>query len=178
MKNFRIIAAASLFALVSAAMAQTDTLTVSGTVPGPTVSVTISNTSGADFGTTYAIGQLSTSSYVYGNPFILKLTYANVTTSVALAISGTQANYDLAYSFLAATGTTPTEQTQQAFGTIGTVTTSGTATDVYAKGTNNVAFDGFNADTLNATAFKIGARAQNTAVVGLSTTVTITATVN
>lgn len=178
MKLIKITGILALVALLSTALAAdgTDTVTASGTKPAASVSVqlmTAANTP-ADFGTAYSIGQLNSSTYSYGPGFFIKVTYANVGSSVAVAFSGSQTNYDLAYSYQpSGAGTTA----DVAFGTVGTVNTTGSATDTYVKGTGSTAFTGFDVST-SATTFKIGARSTDAAAVDLSTTVTITVTVN
>lgn len=175
MKFARFITAALFAAVLSTALAADDTLTVSGTKPAPTATVTLMTDAAtpADFGTTYSLGQLNNSTYTYGSNFLVKVSYDNVTTSVALSFSGTATNYALAYRHLQPAGTTTADM---AFGTVGTVTTSGTATDTYVSGTTTTAFDGFDT-AANATRFAIGAKSTAAATADLSTTVTVTVTV-
>lgn len=175
MKFARLFAVAAFFAIISPAFAQTDTVTATGTLPAPTVSVTLETDTAtpADLGTTYALGQLNNSTYTYGSNFLVKTTYANVTTSIGLAISGSQTNYDLAYRHNQPTGTVTSDA---AFGSVGSVNISGAATDTYVSGTATTAYDGFSA-AAEATRFAIGARSTTAAAVDLSTTVTLTVTV-
>ncbi|MFD1731943.1 hypothetical protein ACFSC4_14105 [Deinococcus malanensis] len=165
--------------LASGALANTgtDTVTATGTVPAPTVSVVLMTDAAtpADFGTGYALNQLNNSTFAYGSNFLIKLTYANVTTNVSLALSGSQANYLLAYRHTPSGGTLTSDVP---FSTsVGTATASGTATDTYASGATTTAFNAFGTST-GATRFAIGAKSTTAAVTSLSTTITLTATAN
>jgi hypothetical protein len=189
MKHLKSIGIIAILALAALGFAQTDGLTVTGTKPGATATVTLTNTSGVDLGagaTAYALGQLSTTAFTYGTGFLIQVDYTNVASSVGLDISGSQTDYTLAFQHKASGATNPT--TDIAFSatatSIGSASVTGSASDVYAKGTGNAdpalstAFNGFNADSLNATVFNVGAKAATTAAVNLNATVTITATAN
>lgn len=171
----RFVTVLLLTALFASGLAADDTVTVTGTKPAPTASVTLMTdvATPAEFGTTYALGQLNNSTYTYGSNFLVKVTYANVTTSVALAFSGSQANYELAYRHNQPGGSVTADV---ALGTVGTVSTTGAATDTYVSGTTTTAFDGFDT-AANATRFALGAKSTTAATSDLSTTVTITVTV-
>ena len=175
--RFALIALTGL-SLASGALAATGTaaVTTTGTVPAPTVSVALTDTTGTALPATYAIGQLNNTSFTYGSNFLVQLTYANVVTNVSLALSGTQSNYLLAYEHTPSGGTLTSGVS---FATsIGTVTTSGTATATYASGITTTPFTGYSTTTTGATSFAIGAKATTAAVVGLSTPVTLTVTAN
>ena len=175
MKSARLFAVAALFAIISLAFAQTDTVTATGTQPAPTVTVTLMTDAAtpADFGTSYAIGQLNNSTYAYGPNFLINTTYANVTTSIGLAISGSQSDYALAYRHNQPAGTVTSDV---AFASVGSVNISGAATDTYVSGTTTTAYDGFST-AVDATRFAIGAKSTTAAAVALNTVVTITVTV-
>jgi hypothetical protein len=189
MKYIKSIGIIAILALAALGFAQTDELTVTGTKPGATATVTLTNTSGVDLGagaTAYAIGQLSTTAFTYGSGFLVQVDYTNVGSSVGLNISGSQADYTLAFQHKASGATNPTPDVtfSATATTIGSASVTGSAADMFAKGTGNAdvtlskAFDGFTADNLNATVFNVGAKAATTAAVDLNATVTITATAN
>lgn len=173
------LSALAALTLASGALAATgtDTVTATGTVPAPTVSVVLMTDAAtpADFGTAYGMGQLNNSSYTYGSNFLIKLTYANVTTDVSLALSGSQTNYNLAYRHTPSGGTMTSDVPFST--TVGTATASGAATDTYASGATTTAFNAFSASG-TATKFALGALSTTAAVSGLSTTVTLTVTAN
>jgi hypothetical protein len=100
-----------------------------------------------------------------------------VTTSVGISISGSQTNYSLAYKHTPKLGTTPATTSDVAFGSIGSVSITGAATDTYVKGTDTTAFNGFSTASADGTVFAIGAKSTTAATADLSTTVSITATV-
>lgn len=190
MKSLKfIIVTTTLLALAATGLAQSDGLTVTGTKPGATATVTLTNTSGVDLGagnTAYALGQLSTTAFTYGTDFLIQVDYTNVASSVSLDISGNQTDYELVFQHLANGATNPTKDI--AFSatatTIGSASVTGDDANVFAGGTGNTdttlskAFDKFVVDNLNATKFAVGAKALASAAVGLNATVTITATAN
>jgi hypothetical protein len=189
MKHVKQIAIIALVALATFGLAQSDSLSVTGTKPAATLSVTLTDTAGTDLGagaTAYPLGTLTTTGYTYGSEFLIYVTYENVPASVALSISGSQANYDLAYKFLAkstaATASAATYTEGVAFGSLGSASVSGAASNQIAQGdrdaTPPVAFNGFTTTTGDGTKFAVGAKAQTTASVDLAATVTITATAN
>jgi hypothetical protein len=189
MKQFKILVVSALLALAAFGLAQSDGLTVTGTKPTATLSVVLTDATGTDLGagtTTYALGQLNNSSFTYGGEFLIYVTYDNVPASVALAISGSQTNYSLAYKFLAkstlATASTATYTEGVAFGSLGSAAVAGSAANQIAQGdrdaTPAAAFNSFTTVTGDATKFAVGAKSSAAASVNLGTTVTITATAN
>lgn len=181
MKHIKSLGIIALFALAAAALAQSDGLSVSGTKPAASVTVTLTDASGVSLGTgntAYSLGALKTDAFTYGADFLVQVTYDNVASSVSLAISGSQTNYTLAYRHLTPNATGGAYTNDVAFGTIGSASVSGSSGATFATGSTTTAFNAFNADNLNGTKFGIGAKGSTAASVDLATVVTITATAN
>ncbi|MFK7604125.1 hypothetical protein ACI3L1_18155 [Deinococcus sp. SM5_A1] len=185
--NLLKLALLGTFALASGAFAATSTgtLATSGTAPAATVSVFLVDTAGTTAVSSLDLGTLNNTTYTYGSgTFKIKMTYANVATSVSLALSRTETTpdttYTLAYKFTPeAAGTPGTPVSDVAFGTsIGTFTTTGTVTDNFAKGSGTAAFNSVSAAANDGTIFAIGAKSSTASYTALSATVTLTATAN
>lgn len=145
---------------------------LAGTASAQTVSLQLLTdaTIPAAFGSSYPLGQTRTDGYVYGSSFLIGLSYnLPVSSSLTITVSGTQANYLLAW-------TVATSGVDNAFsGALGSPVAGavGTQSNVYYRNDGTI-------QTLaaNATRYKIGARATADAIQDLSTPVTITVTSN
>ncbi|GGK29729.1 hypothetical protein GCM10008955_24430 [Deinococcus malanensis] len=124
----------------------------------------------ADFGVNYPLGQTRNDAYVYGANFIIGVSYdLPSSSSLTLSLSGSQANYFLAWT-VAGSGI------DQAMGTaLGTAVSgvSGSQSNVYYRqdGTLHLLAG-------EATRYRIGARATPAATADLNTVITLTLTSN
>lgn len=146
-------------------------LTTSAGLAQSTVTVRIMTDSPApgDFGTSYPLGPLSNDAYVYGQSFIIEVSYdLAVLHTLSLSLSGSQPNYDLAWRVDGTTDDNP-------FGSLlGAEVTdlSGSASAQYYKDDGTL-----HSLSVIATRYKIGAKATPDASEDLSVQVTLTATI-
>ncbi|MEX2541274.1 MAG: hypothetical protein WD314_05675 [Trueperaceae bacterium] len=195
MKIVKILGTTVLIALIAASFAQSDSLTLDGQMPSNTVTVTLQNEAGSDLTALQKaidLRQLSTSAYTYSDPFTVRIDYSNVaassTLSLDIKIDAVDADYDVAYRFLAFSATASAVKTAPVvLGTTATALGSTAASGANAgsvkgdadAGPPQVAFEALTTTTTEFTFFEVGAQAKASASADLTqTTVTLTATVN
>lgn len=186
--SVRVLALLAGLSLASGALAAngSTTLTATGTVPAPTVQISVVSAAAgnAPFGSSYAIpGVLSNSAYTYGPEFLVMISYTNVTSSVQLTFSGAQQDYNLAYHFKNSYGGIQENTLVDApFNNTGTGTGDGfnlgAQTNAFIAGRLQTPFTQYVSTPGDATRFAIGARSTPNASVNLNTVVTLTATAN
>lgn len=155
--NRKVLLSLWVAMLASLALAQTASVQIMTDAPTP-----------ADFGTFYSLGQLNNTSYTYGPNFIIQISYTGANNhSLSLALSGSQANYELAWH---EAGTALDNAFATSLGA-GVVGLSGSGSSLYYRSDGSL-----QSLPENGTRYQMGARATPSASVDLSTPITLTAT--
>jgi hypothetical protein len=153
----------SLLSLVLAALAA-----IALAQPSVSVQIMTDATVPVDFGTNYPLGQLDNLSYAYGANFIIQVSYSGLDgSSLSLALSGSQPNYQLAWRVA---GTSENNAFGVALGA-DVSGLSGSASDQYYRNDGTLRLL-----STEATRYRIGARSTPAASEDLLVQVTLTAT--
>lgn len=122
----------------------------------------------ADFGSTYGLGQLNNTAYVFGPNFLIRVSYSDLTgQSLSFALAGGQQDYRLAWRVA---GTTQVNPMGESLG-LAVANLSGSSSGVYYRDDGTLVLLGS-----DATRFQLGAQATPAAIADLSAPVTLTAT--
>jgi hypothetical protein len=157
MMNRKVLLSLWVAMLTSFALAQTVSVQIMTDAPVP-----------ADFGTLYSLGQLNNASYTYGPNFIIQVSYSDASNhSLSLALSGSQANYELAWR---EAGTALDNAFANSLGA-GVVGLSGSGSGLFYRSDGTL-----QSLSVSGTRYQMGARATPSASADLSTPITLTAT--
>lgn len=174
MKIARLITAALSAAVLSTALAQTDSVNVSATKPAAAVSIALQTTAKADFGTTVSFNSgtaLTVGTTYKSAPFFVYIDWDNFssnTVTLAFSATGVETGYTLNYE---QDGTAATNLTTNVATTMAAA--DGAGTGYLSKTDTIIASDGINESQL-----VLSVVADNTATANLAATVTLTATIN